>query len=111
MLEYPKVFFLVSLSPAPAENSAQAKVAFIFNLTAHNRLNIALNPLNIAITFHIPLSKTAFILKTEMSWQSQISIFQETWKVYVWCAALLQPNMRKLEQKDPPWQILKKIIG
>ena len=65
--------FLVSLSPAPAENSAQAKVASIFNLTAHNRLNIALNRLN---TAHnrlniLTLTKTACILKTGKSWQIQ----------------------------------------
>ena len=29
----------------------------------------------------------------------KISYFQATWKVYFWCAALLQPNMKKLEQK------------
>ena len=40
---------LVSLSPAAAENLVQAKVASIFNLSAHNRLNIALNRLNIAL--------------------------------------------------------------
>ena len=32
----------------PDENSVQAMVASIFNLSAHNRLNIALNRLNIA---------------------------------------------------------------
>ena len=61
---------LVSLSPAPAEYSAQAKVAFIFNLTAHNRLNIDLNCLNIGHKrlyialnrLNVPLTKTACIL-------------------------------------------------
>ena len=71
---------LASLSPAPAENSAKAKVASIFNLTAHNRLNIALNRLNIAhnrlnIALNrlniLTLTKTACILKTGKSWQSQ----------------------------------------
>ena len=41
------LIFLVSLSPAPAETTTKAKVALIFNLIAHNRLNIAQNRLNI----------------------------------------------------------------
>ena len=49
----------------PDENSVQAMVASIFNLSAHNRLNIALNRLN------IPLTKTASKLKAGKSWQSQ----------------------------------------
>ena len=54
------MYFLVSLSPAPAETSAKAKVASIFNLIAYNRHNIANNCLNIAHN-HLNIS---CILKT-----------------------------------------------
>ena len=76
-----KISIVVSVRPVTAENSAQANVAFIFNLTAHNRLNIALNRLNIAhnrinialYRLNISLTKTACKLETGKSWQSQIN--------------------------------------
>ena len=70
--KYGENIVLVTLSPAPAENSVQAKVAFIFNVTAHNRLNIALNRLNIAHNrLNIPQTKTACILNTGKNWHTQ----------------------------------------
>ena len=52
-----KGHYWVSLSLVPAETSAKANVASIFNLIAHNRLNIAHNRLNIAHNrLNIPLT-------------------------------------------------------